>query len=257
MQANAEIPGAMSPRPDRRESPVPNLFHPSSKEFRIMIRHDKIRAALVAGALVLASSAAFGQSTFIFPSASSSVIGTALDNGPNAVTVGLTGTTTTATFSDPNSSGDFVFTPYGGVGGLNAPVILSDTGGNGTSTADVLDVSFSQAIGSLQFVFGLGNAVGDGGDTLNVALFDNGVQVGSENVVGSVANDTGLFTLNGTQVTSLVITATSTAANAAAANYASVNIEPAPEPTTWALMGVGLLAAAGVARRRQRQAAAA
>jgi len=232
---------------------VANLVLSPLQEFLIMIRHSDIRAGLLGGALVLGMACASAQTTFDFSSLPAGVVnGNPLDNAANAVTVNLTNSSVQATFSDPNASGDFVFTSFGGVPGLAAPVILSDTGGNGSSTSDVLDITLSQAISALTFNFALGNGL-TGGDTLTASLFNGSTLVGTETFIGN-ANDTGVFSLDGPSVTSVALSASTSAANGI--NYATVNLEPVtlaavPEPSGWALLGTGLL---GLLALRRRQA---
>lgn len=217
-----------------------------------MASQFKLGATLAACALMLGSAPAFADPTFDFSTVPASVIDyTPLDNGPNAVTVGLTGGSgVTATFSDPNSSGNFYFSQYeaGFFPAWNQPVVLSETGSSG----DTLDISFSQAISAIQFNFSLGNFTA--GDYLNVAVYNG------SNLVTNISDattqtysgnqySTGLFDYNGTAFTSLVITGTGVNGD-----LASINLAPTPEPSVWGLMGVGLLAVAAVARRRRSAA---
>jgi len=224
-----------------------------------MASQIKFGAALAACALTLGSTSAFGADpTFNFSNVPASAVdsvplddGTAASNaagdgGP--VTVGLTGNSgVTATFTDPNNSGNFYFSAYeaGFFKAWNQPVVLSETGSSG----DTLDVSFSQAINGIQFDFSLGNATA--GDKLNVALYNDGtlLQTISDATTTTYVTggqySTGVFDYHGAAITNLVITGT-----AVTNSLASINLAPVPEPTTWALMGLGLLAVAGVARRR-------
>jgi len=223
------------------------------QEFLIMIRQSAIRTGLFGCALILGMACASAQTTFDFSSLPAGVIdGNPLDNAANMVTVNLTNSSVQATFSDPNASRDFVFTAFGGVAGLTAPVILSDTGGNGTATSDVLDITLSKAINALTFNFALGNGL-TGGDTLDASLFNGSTLVGTETFIGN-ANDTGVFNLDGLSVTGVVLSASTSAANGI--NYATVNLEPAtlaavPEPSGWTLLGAGLI---GIIALRRRQA---
>ena len=225
-----------------------------------MASQFKLGAAVAACALSLGTTSALAADpTFNFSNAPSSIIDTTpIDDGTtNAVTVGLTGGSgVTATFTDPNNSGNFYFSQYeaGFFTAWNQPIVLSETGSSG----DTLDVSFSQAINAIQFNFSLGNL--KAGDYLNVALYNGSTLVETVNdattTVYSGTNQfsTGIFDYNGAAITNLVITGSvspTTGDALASINLAPVSV-PVPEPATWALMGVGLSAVTRLARRRTR-----
>jgi len=209
----------------------------------------KIGAALAAIALSLGSAPAFADPTFDFTTVPSSIVDNIpIDNGAtNAVTVGMIGAPgVTATFTDPNSSGNFYFSAYeaGFFNAWNQPVVLSETGSSG----DTLNISFSQAIGSLEFNFSLGNMTA--GDLLNVAVYNGSTLVTTINDATTQTYSgnqfaTGLFDYNGPAFTNLVITGTGVNGD-----LASINLAPTPEPSVWGLMGAGLLAVVAATRRR-------
>jgi hypothetical protein len=219
-----------------------------------MASNSKLGAALAACALVVGSAPALAQDpTFNFSTVPASIIDNIpIDNGAtNAVTVGLTGGSgVTATFTDPNDSGNFYFSAYEAqfIQSSGAPVVLSETGSSG----DTLDISFSQAISAIQFGFSLGNLTA--GDFLNVAAYNGSTLV---NTFSSATNttyggnqwSTGLFDYEGAPVTNLVITGSVGAASGN--DLASINITPTPEPATWGMLGLGLLTLVAVARRRR------
>ncbi len=225
-----------------------------------MMHAMNTRSALVALALSLSSLSAFAvDPTFDFSTATQGIaIGDGTASTTPGIIVGLNDTSgVTATFTDSANSGNFVFdsqyvAPLFSTSLNGAPVVLTEGGLSG----DTLTVSFSAAINAIQFAYSLGNFTA--GDTLNVVAFDNGVQVGALTsttglVQGGSTYAAGNFDYNGGPITSLSISAT--ALNAA--NPASITMAAAvTEHSTYALMGMGLLAIASVARRRKTSSAA-
>ncbi len=168
---------------------------------------------------------------------------------------GFSGANSNSTAEDWATNTDMTIVASSGadVGGLGAPALVSGNilrsfaGWLGEDGDASFAATFTTAITSFSVDFA---GVSDAGDT---AIF---VFNGS-NLLGQVVNPTGLgqYTLSysAPSITRVVIAAGSFADWVGVDNIRFTPVAAVPEPQTFALMAVGLLAVWGAARRRQRR----
>ena len=194
-----------------------------------MVRRNNVIAAIAVCALAASAPAAFAGST----SYDFSVAGAASEVTPFTIQG--------ARFSSPGDPGAFTFGPNGGLFSDLGSWVLSSAG-----SVETLDISFSRLQTALGFDFALGDLLGLGGnDTLTVTTNTGVVLDAVAGLVGSDFFPEGSASLSDPgQFSSVTITS----------DYPIVIADmtsTAPEPTSLAIFGAGMIGLAAFGRRRR------
>jgi PEP-CTERM motif len=167
----------------------------------------------------------------------------------------LTSSGVTATFSSPADPGAFsVLSPAGFLSFTDDVLISSPGGGSGPA----LEVDFSQPLSSFTGDFA---TFGDGALTVTALSGPGGSMVGGSSATGTVSVTDpvdfpfpeGTITFNGGTFSSIILSDATDPAFALGDFSVTTAPTHVPEPSTLALMGLGLAAAALFGRRRQLQ----
>jgi hypothetical protein len=165
----------------------------------------------------------------------------------------LTSGTVTATFSSPSDPGAFFVLSPAGFLSFTDDVLISDPD-NGPAT---LEVDFSQPLSSFTGDFA---TLGDGALTLTALSGPGGAVVGTSSETGTVSvtdpvdfpYPEGTIAFSGGTFSSIILSDVTDPAFALGDFSVTTAATHVPEPSTLALMGLGLAAVAIFGRRRPR-----